>query len=217
MSDIATFELQATPETDKRGVCSSAPLCSAPLRFAYADPPYLGQGKKHYAPHHENASDCDALEWHAALIKRLCAEYPDGWALSLNTPSLRELLPLCPLDVRVGAWCKSFCSFKPNVNPAYAWEPVIWRGGRKRQRWDYKVRDYAVIPITLKQGFPGAKPAKFMRWVLELLNAEKTDTIDDLFPGSGACTRAVEAWKTERTLWEQNAPHERPPLARTYE
>ena len=146
-----------------------------------------------------------ALEWHAALIKRLSDEYPDGWALSLHTPSLRELLPLCPPDVRVGAWCKSFCSFKPNVNPAYAWEPVIWRGGRKRQRWDDKVRDYAVIPITLKQGFPGAKPAKFMRWVLELLNAEKTDTIDDLFPGSGACSRAVEAWKTERTLWEQNS------------
>src|SRR5574343_923275 len=126
VSDTATFELEATPETEKRGGCSSLSNCSATLRFAFADPPYLGQGKKHYAPHHENAADCDALEWHAALITRLSDEYPDGWALSLHTPSLRELLPLCPPDVRVGAWCKSFCSFKPNVNPAYAWEPVIW-------------------------------------------------------------------------------------------
>ena len=116
MSEGAT----TTFELERDAIAPFAPSnCSAPLRLAYADPPYLGQGKKHYAPHHENASDCDALEWHAALIKRLSDEYPDGWALSLHTPSLRELLPLCPADVRVAAWCKSFCSFKPNVNPAY--------------------------------------------------------------------------------------------------
>lgn len=102
-------------------------VSDSPLRLAYADPPYLGQGKKHYAPYHANAAECDSIDWHAALIKRLSDEYPDGWVLSASSVSLRALLPLCPQDIRVGAWMKTFCSFKPNVNPAYAWEPVIWR------------------------------------------------------------------------------------------
>jgi len=183
---------------------SFAPAHGSALRFAYADPPYLGQGRKHYGKLHKDAAKCDTLEWHAALIKRLTEEYPDGWALSASSVSLRAILPLCPEDVRVGAWLKPFCSFKPGVNPAYAWEPVIWRGGRKRDRWEDKVRDYAAVPITLRMGFPGAKPAAFVRWVLELLNAQKHDEIHDLFPGSGAVTREIEAWRNDRTLWELN-------------
>lgn len=178
------------------------PLDCVTMRFAYADPPYLGQGKKHYGKLHQNAGDYDTIEGHAKLINHLQTKYPDGWALSASSPSLRVMLPLCPEDVRVGAWLKPFCSFKPNVNPAYAWEPVIWRGGRKRNRWEDKVRDYAAVPITLRMGFPGAKPGAFVRWILELLNAQKHDEIHDLFPGSGAVTREVEAWRNDRVLWE---------------
>jgi hypothetical protein len=69
-----------------------------------------------------------------------------------------------------------------------------------------------VISMVLggaKNGFgKGTKPERFTRWVLEdLLGAQKHDTIDDLFPGSGGVSRAVEAWKTERTLWEQNSSY----------
>ena len=37
---------------------------------------------------------------------------------------------MCPAGVRVGAWVKTFCAFKKGVRPAYAWEPVIFTGGR---------------------------------------------------------------------------------------
>ena len=160
------------------------------MRFAYADPPYLGMGKM-YASRHPRAMEWDNPETHRALITRLSDEWPDGWVLSLHTPSLRVLLPMCPNDARVGAWVKPFASFKPGVNPAYAWEPVIWRGGRKRGRDCATERDWLAENITLKKGFPGAKPARFGVWVLGLLGAEQGDTVDDLFPGSGGVGRAM--------------------------
>ena len=98
------------------------------MRFAYADPPYLGQAR-HY-PEHLEAHKWNNPETHRYLIKRLVVEYPDGWALSCSSPSLRVLLPLCPEDVRVGAWVKPFHIYKKGVRPAYAWEPLIFRGGR---------------------------------------------------------------------------------------
>jgi hypothetical protein len=103
------------------------------MRFAYADPPYLGLAAKFYGHLHADAADYDKPETHQALIDRLCAEF-DGWALSLHTPSLRAILPMCPPDVRVMAWVKPFASFKPGVGVAYAWEPIIVRGGRRRTR-----------------------------------------------------------------------------------
>lgn len=170
------------------------------MRFAYADPPYLGCGKKLYAAHHADAADFDRLDTHAALIDRLVAEYPDGWALSLHTPSLRAILPLCPDDVRVAAWVKPFASFKPGVNPGYCWEPVIWRGGRRLGRDVPTVRDYHAAPITLLRGLPGAKPESFCRWVFDLLGAQHGDQMDDLFPGSGAVARAWDAYRSQTTL-----------------
>ncbi len=162
----------------------------ARVKFAYADPPYLGCGAL-YKAHHPDALDWDSLDTHRALIERLCDEYVDGWVMSLSSPSLRHLLPLCPSDVRVGAWVKPFASFKPGVTTAYAWEPAIFRGGRKRPRTEPTVRDWVAESITLKRGLTGAKPAGFMNWALDLLNVEPGDTVDDLFPGTGACSSVI--------------------------
>ena len=161
------------------------------MKFALADPPYLGCGVKHYGDH-PDAADCDTPEWHAALIERLSRDYPDGWLLCLHSVSLRTILPMCPDDVRVGSWVKPFAAFKPNVNPAYAWEPVIWRGGRKRTREQETTRDWLAESITLRRGLTGAKPRKFGLWALDLLNVEPGDTVDDLFPGSGAIQAAID-------------------------
>jgi hypothetical protein len=169
------------------------PSAEGRMRFGYADPPYLGCGKL-YAHLHNSASDYDRLETHAALIERLNNDYPDGWAMSASSVSLRQILPLCPEDVRVAAWVKPFAVFKPNVNPAYAWEPVIFRGGRKYTRDDPTQRDWVSEVITLKRGTPGAKPQAFCFWVFALLNARPGDVMDDLFPGSGAVSRAWEEW-----------------------
>lgn len=144
---------------------------------------------------HPDGMCWDEPETHRSLIGRLCDEFPDGWAMSLHSPSLRTILPLCPPDVRVCAWTKPFCSFKPGVNPAYAWEPVILRGGRKRRRPESKIRDYCSISVTLKAGFVGAKPEGFCWWVFDLLNMLPDDDFYDLFPGSGAVARAWENWK----------------------
>jgi len=161
------------------------------MKFAYADPPYLGCGRL-YAKHHPEALIWDDPETHRQLIQRLCDEYPDGWALSLHEPSLRVLLPMCPEDVRVAAWVKPFAAFRPNVNPAYAWEPVIFRGGRDRDRLEPTVRDWVSANITMERGLAGAKPREFCFWLFQLLGAQKNDTLDDLFPGTGAVTAA---WK----------------------
>lgn len=164
------------------------------MKFAYADPPYLGLGRL-YRNLHPDAMDCDDPAWHQRLIDRLSDEYADGWALSLHTPSLREILPMCPADVRVLAWVKPFASFKPGVGLAYAWEPIILRGGRKRQRGATTTRDWCAEPITLRRGFTGAKPARVVWWLLEALHALPGDVIDDLFPGSGAVSSAIAEWQ----------------------
>src|SRR5271165_160051 len=63
------------------------------MRFAYADPPYLGCGKLY--PEHPDARDWDDPMTHCALITTLCVAYPDGWAMSASSPSLRTILNLC--------------------------------------------------------------------------------------------------------------------------
>lgn len=62
------------------------------LRVAYLDPPYIGQAKKRYKDHPDYAGEVD----HKELIDRVVEEFPDGWALSASSPSLRQVLPLCP-------------------------------------------------------------------------------------------------------------------------
>lgn len=151
------------------------------MRFAYADPPYPGHTKRKLYAADPQCAEVD----HAALVARLVSEYPDGWALSTGSNNLHAVLPLCPPDVRVMAWVKPFCSFKPNVNPAYAWEPVIVRGGRKRARFETTVRDWVSANILLLKGCAGAKPDPFVEWILSVLNVQTGDDFDDLFPGTG--------------------------------
>jgi hypothetical protein len=168
------------------------------MKFAYADPPYLGCGKL-YKEHHPDALNWDSLNTHRDLIARLESEYPDGWAMSLSSPSLQAILPMCPYTVRVGGWFKPFAIFKPSVNPAYAWEPVIFNGGRPYERSDATVRDWVAASVTLKRGLTGAKPRDFCRWMFGLLNAQPGDTLDDLFPGTGAVGAAWAEWVGEKS------------------
>lgn len=159
------------------------------VRLAYADPPYLGQCKL-YGHRHE--PDCwDELGTHERLIARLEMDF-NGWAMSASTPSLRRLLPLCPGDVRVAAWVKPFASFKPGVNPGYCWEPVIFRGGRKRtDKSEDTVRDFLAQSIVLRKGLTGAKPPAFNRWILDLLGYREGDEMVDLFPGTGSMAHVL--------------------------
>jgi hypothetical protein len=89
------------------------------------------------------------------------------------------------------AWVKPFAIFKPGVGVAYAWEPVIVRGGRKRTRRQPTVRDWVSVNITLRKGLVGAKPLAFCQWLLDVLNVEVGDTLDDLYPGTGIMQTAL--------------------------
>jgi len=178
------------------------------LKFAYADPPYIGQAKRHY--------QCAEID-HTELITRLCAEFPDGWALSCSSCSLEEILEICrkvvgPNRVRIASWVKSFGIFKRNVRPAYMWEPVVFIGGRNPCNGHRAVipekngkqttpKDFIVCPITLQKGLVGAKPEKVCRWILDLLNVQIGDEVVDLYPGTGIMGRvADEVTERERPM-----------------
>ena len=155
------------------------------MRFAYADPPYLGCGKL-YVKHHPDAKIWDDPSTHQKLIESLSEDFPDGWAYSLTSTTLHTLLPFCPPDVRVMAWVKPFAMYRNGTNPSYSWEPIIVRGGRPLPNFP-KVRDFIDCPIALKKGLTGAKPDGFWFWLFGVLGIQNGDELVDLFPGTNRC------------------------------
>lgn len=176
------------------------------MRFAYADPPYLGRAE-YYVAHHADAMIWDDPETHRALIARMQAEYPDGWVMSLSEKSLRTILPMCPPAARTAAWISERSRYAGKAMPVRRhFEPVIFCGGRDgpNRAADFVVtpqepmpageKRYAMDKSAIRAGdiFVGRKPAAFCRWVLDLLGYESGDMIDDLFPGTGVMGRVVE-------------------------
>jgi hypothetical protein len=167
---------------------------SSVLRWGYADPPYPGMSG-FYKDHPDYAGEVD----HAELVERLCRDY-DGWVLHTASSTLAEVLAVCPPEVRVLAWVKPFASWKKGVYPAYAWEPILLWGGRRAFGSRQTPRDYCAEGITLKRGLTGAKPQAVCLWLFDCLGAEPDDDLVDLFPGSGAVTRAWEAFRSTPSL-----------------
>jgi hypothetical protein len=173
------------------------------LRIGYADPPYPGCAFM-YKDHPDYAGEVD----HADLIARLERDY-DGWVLhTSSTAGLRAVMPLITgLDgVRVMGWMKSFAAYKRNVSVAYAWEPVIVKAARKPVVSSRAVmRDWietpaVKAPITLKRGLTGAKPEAVCHWAFEMVGARPEDEMHDMFPGTGAVSRAWETWRKKFLL-----------------
>ena len=173
---------------------------TATLHMAYADPPYVGQAKRHYEGHADYAGEVD----HEALIARLEADYPDGWALSASSPSLRYLLPLCPEAVRTMVWIKPFGAYKRNVRVAYVWELVIVRPAR-RLDGAVPTRDFMLSgpddesevfaeSITMRKGFSGSKPERLCFWLFNVMGLRACGRLDDLFPGTRAVSDAWAKW-----------------------
>jgi hypothetical protein len=168
------------------------------VRIAYADPPYPGCAHL-YKEHPDYAGEVD----HAELIARLEAEY-DGWILHTSSPALRELIPMIPTAARIMVWVKGFAAFKRNVSVAYAWEPVIVKAARKPVvNGRVVMRDWVECPITLKRGLTGAKPEKVCIWAFEVCGAVPEDEMCDLYPGSGAVSRAWDSWSKQGRLFSR--------------
>jgi hypothetical protein len=145
-----------------------------------------------YKHHQDFAGEVD----HVSLVESLRGY--DGWILHTNVPGLSTLLPLVGPSARCCAWVKPFAAFKRNVSVAYAWEPVFVAAARKPVVAGRTVmRDWFSAPITMKRGLAGAKPESVCRWLFELVGADPEDDVVDLFPGTGAVTRAWEAWRCD--------------------
>ena len=163
-------------------------ISGRPLRLAYADPPYPGKAYL-YRDHPGYAGEAD----HAQLIGHLAAY--DGWALSTSAAALPAVLAMYPPEVRVAAWHKGERVTRSRF-PLSGWEPVFYCGGRQlpgQRRADSIA--YGVTPVSTRPGHViGAKPAAVCRWIFTLLGAGPGDTLDDLYPGSGAVSRAWAAY-----------------------
>jgi hypothetical protein len=171
------------------------------MRVAYADPPYPGCARL-YRGQPDYAGEVD----HADLVYRLLTEY-DGYCLHTSSVALADVLHRFQLEVgpkdmpRVMAWVKPFAAFKRNVSVAYAWEPVLVHAARKPVvKPGMTYRDWLAEPITLKRGLTGAKPEWVCRWLFEVMGCEPDDDLDDLYPGTGAVTRAWDAWRSQTNL-----------------
>lgn len=179
------------------------------MRLAIADPPYLGRAARWYGDgrgsgrtitsggrparkpdHHPDAAEWDRLERHVELIGQLSTY--DGWALAGTAESGARLLPYAPPGSRLAAW------IRPNAMPAGSrvintWESVLFFTPESRRRLvrGGSSRD-ALVASQKPSGFLGSKPKEWTLWVLELLGYDsQSDTVEDLFPGSGAVTAAL--------------------------
>jgi hypothetical protein len=191
------------------------------MKIGYADPPYIGCAHL-YREHPDFAGEVD----HAQLIDRLQSEF-DGWVLHASATA-KSMAVLAPRVEKTGArWCswrKGFAAFKKNVPVAYAWEPVIIKAGRKPvvskrlvmrdwietegdtlylHDWE-QVRHFlgndVKCSITLQRGLTGAKPEPVVHWAVELVASRPEDELSDLFPGTGAVSRAWKSWQGKFVL-----------------
>lgn len=192
------------------------------MRLAIADPPYLGRAERHYGAgagqargnfgsgsrrartgrknsRYTTTEHPDAWLWdipatHQMLVRDLCEHY-DGWAISMWPTSLYVYLAVAPDDARVGV-AEKMRPVPSGSRITTAWEPVLFYvpPARRGRGSGLAVRDVLRMSTTPEADHVGAKPAEWTRWVLAVLGYDPaTDTVDDLFPGSGAVTDAIAA------------------------
>lgn len=190
------------------------------MRLAIADPPYPPQyaerrdrpggpirvttysrARRYYgdgtrpsteqpADFHEAAGEWDDPARHRRLLEDLRATY-DGWAIATTPDGLEHYRPL-PIPCRVMAWVRPNAQ-AGNNRLSSKWEAVIvyTPEGRRALKGPLQVHDVLIEPAPAR-GFPGAKPARWTRWVLDALGYDAdVDELHDLFPGSGAVASAA--------------------------
>lgn len=156
------------------------------MRFAYADPPYIGRAKRYYGGQESYAGEVD----HAALIASLEASGYDGWALScaVDVPSLRQVLSLCPDRARLCPWVKPGAAPPASRGLHNMWEGLIVVGGR--QEPPGKCDWLRAQPARFGGDLHGRKPIAFIAFLWNVLGALPGDELDDLFPGTGIVGKA---------------------------
>ena len=63
-----------------------------------------------------------------------------------------------------------------------------------------------------RRGLTGAKPEAVCHWAFEMVAARPDDTLDDLFPGSGAVAEAWRTWRLKFALPDEPAARVAAPI-----
>lgn len=171
------------------------------MRFAYADPPYIGCAKRYAGGKEVN---------HRMLVAHLEDDF-DGWALSMHSrpDAVAEIIGHCDSrkpSLRLMAWVKHYAPSRPGVMPVYSWEPVLLRPlprpGREasyQRDWLAGLASGMTTPgRSSGQRILGEKPPDFCRWVFECARLHPDDDFTDVFPGSGAVMEAWRGWRESR-------------------
>jgi hypothetical protein len=189
----------------RRAQANAIVQAARPIRCAYADPVYPGRSPYYLVEgtpeYHPDAARWDDLAEHVALMGRLDAGHPDGWAMSTSSDAARELWHAAPPGTQLAVWSRGGPRLNLRVVPG--WEAVLYRTSTIKVPGRPQAMDWLMCGIghtsRADRGFYGAKPPRFCRWLFALLGlgGHPADELVDLFPGSGAVTRA---WADYRAL-----------------
>lgn len=154
---------------------------------------YYGNGTRPIderpADFHPNAGEWDRPARHRLLLEQLLDSY-DGWAIATTLDGLDCYRPL-PIPCRTMVWQKSNGQPSSGLIATRCEAVIVFTPEpRRRRRANGQVPDLLSAPAD--SGFAGAKPATWTRWVLDALGYDQaSDTVDDLFLGSGAVTAEI--------------------------
>lgn len=179
------------------------------MRFAIADPPYLGRAHRHYGirpgvgvefgsgpsraasgrqpskratSEHPDASEWDQPERHQEMVDELVVAF-DGFAIAMHRTSLSHYLAWLP-DAWVAVWHDTRMP-AGGARIVGAWEPVLVQTPKMTRRGrGMNVRDVLVAPHP-EVAHLGAKPRAWTAWVIDMLGVGDDDEVVDMFPGSG--------------------------------
>lgn len=181
-------------------------LPRAHYALVYADPPYAGCRFK-YA--RRNGSRQWGRNARADFMRELIARMEwlrrkDGiCAVSMAVPEL-GLLPLFPSGWRVLVWAKPFAVFRPNVWPAYSWEPIVAWGkfpGRVEQLESKTPHDWFQCSprVPSKTNHETPKPEEFAERVINLTLGPRRGPVLELFCGTSPVALMAEHLGCEAT------------------
>lgn len=182
-----------------------------PIRCAYLDPVYPGHGADYSKPgtpeFHPDAMRWDDPNEHVALMEQAERDFPDGWALSTNEAGVRAFFHRAPARARLAPWVTTSTGAIKMFRVAFCWEAVIYSTpfvtrsqapGRPAQlNWIAAGKGHNHNPELASAPFLGAKPRRFCFWLFRLLGlgGHPDDVLVDMFPGSGAVTRAWDEYR----------------------
>lgn len=184
------------------------------MRLAIADPPYLGRaalwyggkgrskqgtagravGRGDLAPEfHPDAHEWDDPVKHIELMVALEEEF-DGWAVSCSGKTLAPLIGTADrLGAKLGIWHVTN-AIPDGARVRSVWEAVFYRvpDSRRAVGTGHRVTD-VLSAAHPRSGFVGSKPSAWTHWVLDVLGyVPGEDEVVDVFPGSGAVSRAMD-------------------------